>query len=185
MGTCLKITDLAWIVKNQVCFFCSNNNNKKNNNSIKLQQILFRLRSNPAAAAKLEKNKQIYPQRHDLRNFRLFICLERTFLRASAAASAAKSSISDKKSTVISVQISQLRHLLEIFEDKTSSDKSFLLLLLNQGIRRRQRRRKSKQLHTLFEGVDRCLFSTDLRISANQRNFRRQLFYSLCVAIFL
>merc|ERR1712008_194922 len=64
------------------------------------------------------KSKQI-PQRHDLRNFRLLICLERTFLRASAAAS------STSKSSVISV----ISRLLE-FEDKTSSDKSFLLYLL-------------------------------------------------------
>jgi len=84
--------------------------------------------------------KQI-PQRYDLRNFRLLICLERTFLRASAAVS----SIS-KSSVVISADFCQDSNprLLE-FEDKTSSDKSFLLyLLLNQG-RRRQRRRKNSR----------------------------------------
>merc|ERR1711934_153646 len=56
--------------------------------------------------------------------------LESRFLRASAAAS------STSKSSVISV----ISRLLE-FEDKTSSDKSFLLylLLLNQEIRRRRR----------------------------------------------
>ena len=61
------------------------------------------------------------------------------FLRASAAVS----SIS-KSSVVISADFCQDSNprLLE-FEDKTSSDKSFLLyLLLNQG-RRRQRRRKN------------------------------------------
>merc|ERR1712086_642923 len=85
------------------------------------------------------KLKQI-PQRHDLRNFRLLICLERTFLRASAAAS------STSKSSVISV----ISRLLE-FEDKTSSDKSFLLylLLLNQEIRRRRIQRPSRRRNKL------------------------------------
>ena len=71
------------------------------------------------------------------------------FLRASAAVS----SIS-KSSVVISADFCQDSNprLLE-FEDKTSSDKSFLLyLLLNQG-RRRQRRRKNsrKKLEPSFE----------------------------------